>query len=146
MVLGQSTAPANNPASQTQPARRGGGGNCFQQAGIEKSVMEQIHTISHDARSQIEAVCSNSSLTAEQKHQQAHEIREQAMQKREKLLTPDQQKSLAACQQERGGNHPNGGGMHEGMGNGCGEMPGGRPSNRPSGNGSTPPANPPSSN
>jgi hypothetical protein len=148
-LLAQSTPSTNGTPSQTRPMR-GGGENCFQRAGIDKSVMEQIHTISHDARSQIETVCSNSSLTPQQRHEKAREIREQAMQKREALLTADQKTALNACQQARSGNHPNGGGMHEGnggmhegLGGGCGEMPGGGHPNRPSGNGSggAPPAN-----
>lgn len=151
-LLAQSNAPTNGTQSPTRPMRRGGE-SCFQQAGIDKSVMEQIHTISHDARSKIETICSNSSLTAQQKHEQTKEIREQAMQKRDALMTEDQKRALNTCQQARSGNHPSGGmhegngGMHEGMGGGCGEMPGGGhpggAANRPSGNGSAnaPPAN-----
>jgi hypothetical protein len=100
----------------------------MQQAGIEKSVMEQIHSIARDAHSQVESVCSNSSLTPQQKQQQVREIRGRAMQKRESLMTADQQKTLMACQQARNGNHagaggPHEGGPHEGLGSGCGEMP-----------------------
>ncbi len=136
-MLAQSTPPPTNPPSQTQPMRRGGQENCMQQAGIEKSVMEQIHSIAHEAHSEIENVCSNTSLTPQQKQQQVREIREKAMQKREGLLTADQQKALMACQQARSGNHPGGGGPHEGhegMGGGCGEMPhNARPGNSPNG-------------
>jgi hypothetical protein len=121
----------------------------MQQAGIEKSVMEQIHSIAHEAHSEIENVCSNTSLTPQQKQQQVREIREKAMQKREGLLTADQQKALMTCQQARSGNHPAGGGPHEGhegMGGGCGEMPrNGRPGTSPNsrqGNGTS---NPPTS-
>jgi len=150
-LLAQSAPPTTNPPSQIRPARRGGQGSCLQQAGIDRSVMEQIGSIVRDARSQVESVCSNSSLTPQQKQQQVREIREQAMQKREGLLTADQQKALMACQQERGGYHPGSGGPHEGMGGGgCGEMPrgGSRPFGSPngapgSGNGTS---NPPSPN
>ncbi len=121
-MLAQSTPPTTNPPSQTRPMHRGGD-NCMQQAGIQPSVMDQIHSIAQEAHSQIENVCSNTSLTPQQKQQQAREIREKAMQKREGLLTADQQKALMECQQARSGNHPNGGGPHEGMGGGCGEMP-----------------------
>jgi hypothetical protein len=142
-ILAQSTPPTTNPPSQTRPARRGGQGSCLQQAGIDRSVMEQIQTIGRDAHSQIESVCSNSSLTPQQKQQQVREVREQAMQKRNGLLTADQQKALTSCQQERSGNHGSGGPHqgHEGMGGGCGEMqhngsrPGGSPNGTP-GNGS----------
>jgi len=152
-LLAQSAPPPTNPPSQTRPARRGGQEPCWQQAGVEKSVMEQVWTIGRDARSQVEAVCSNSSLTPQQRNQQTREIREKAMQKRDGLMTADQSKALTACQQTRGGNHPGGGGMHEGgmhegAAGGCGEMartgsrPGGS-ANRVPGNGTT--NSPPSS-
>ena len=142
-LLAQSTPP---PSSQTPSARRGGGEPCWQQAGIQKSVIEQRWSIERDARTQVEAVCSNSSLTPQQKQQQAREIHQQAKQKMEGLMTADQEKALTACQQARGGNHAGGG--REGTGGGCGEWPrggsrpGGSPNGAPgSGNGgsSTPP-------
>ena len=128
LLLAQTAPSTNPPSSQTRPMRGGGQGACMQQAGIEKSVMEQIHSIVRDAHSQVENVCSNSSLTPQQKQQQVREIRERAMQKRDGLMTADQQKALMACQQARNGNHAGGGGaheggLHEGLGGGCGEMP-----------------------
>lgn len=151
-LLAQSTPPAanppTNPPAQNRPARRGGE-TCWQQAGIEQSVMEQMHSIARDARSQVEAVCSNSSLTPQQRNQQAREIREKAMQKRQELITADQEKTLRACQQERRGeNHPGNGSMHEGHegmgGRGCGEMPRGasHPGTPPNGSGSSNPSAP----
>jgi hypothetical protein len=150
-ILAQSAPPATNPPSQTRPMHRGGQGSCLQQAGIERSVMEQIQTIGHDAHSRIEGVCSNSSLTPQQKQQQVREIREQAMQKRDGLMTADQRKALMACQQERSGGSGGAHEGHEGMGGGCGDMPhnGSRPGRSPNGtpgNGSgtnnPPPSNP----
>ena len=133
--------------------RGGGQGACMPQAGIEKSVMEQIHSIVHDAHSQVESVCSNSSLTPQQKQQHLREIRERAMQKRESLMTADQQMTLMACQQARNGNHAGAGGPHEGrphegLGSRCGEMPhngitAGRFADRAPGSGSS---NPPTQN
>jgi hypothetical protein len=147
-LLAQSAPPATNPPSQNRPMRRGGQEPCWQQAGIEKSVMEQVWTIGRDARSQVEAVCSNSSLTPQERHRQAREIREMAMQKREGLMTADQKKTLMACQQQRNRNHPGSGAEHEGAWGGCGEMPraGSRPggsANQTPGNGTS---NPPQSN
>lgn len=150
LLLAQTSPSTNPPSSQTRPMRGGGQGACMQQAGIEKSVMEQIHSIVRDAHSQVENVCSNSSLTPQQKQQQVREIRERAMQKRDGLMTADQQKALAACQQARNGNHAGAGGaheggLHEGLGGGCGETPhnGSRPggsANRGTSSGtSTPP-------
>ena len=114
LLLAQTSPSTNIPSSQTRPMRGGGQGACMQQAGIEKSVMEQIHSIVRDAHSQVESVCSNSSLTPQQKQQQVREIRERAMQKRDGLMTADQQKALMACQQARNANHAGASGPHEG--------------------------------
>jgi Spy/CpxP family protein refolding chaperone len=150
LSLAQSSSTTTPPA-QARPGGRGGNGEpCWQQAGIQKSVMEQRWSIERETRSQIESVCSNSSLTPQQKHQQAHEIREQGRQKIEGLVTPEQETTLTACQQQRGMNHPGGGGG-QGMGGGCGEWQhnggaGGNPNGAPgggngngSGNGNPPP-------
>jgi hypothetical protein len=146
-LLAQTTPPAGGPT--TQPGRRGGE-PCWQQAGIQKSVMEQRWAVERDTRSQVEAVCSNSSLTPQQKHQQVQEIRQQGRQKMEGLVTADQEKALTACQQQRGMNHGGGngaGGPHEGAGGGCGEWPRGgqRPGNTPNGAPGSNGGNPPSS-
>ena len=143
LSLAQSSSTTTPPA-QARPGGRGGNGEpCWQQAGIQKSVMEQRWSIERETRSQIEGICSNSSLTPQQKHQQAHEIREQGRQKMEGLVTPEQEKTLTSCQQERGMNHPGGG---QGMGGGCGEWQhngaNGNPNGAPSGgngNGNPPP-------
>lgn len=131
-----------------------GGTPCWQQAGIDKSVMEQRWALEKDTRSQVEAVCSNSSLTAQQKQQQAREIRQQSKTKMEGLVTSDQEKALTACQQQHGMNHsgmgsggsqPNGAGRE---GGGCGEWPhnGARPNGATGGTGGSgnpPPPTPP---
>lgn len=127
-LLAQSTPPPANPPGQTRMGGRGGA-PCWQQAGIDKSVMEQRWALERDTRSQVEAVCSNSSLTPQQKQQQAREIHQQAKTKMEGLITADQEKALTACQQQRGMNHPGMGGTgpYEGgagrEGGGCGEWP-----------------------
>jgi len=41
-LLGQSVPPNSTQPSLARPGRRGGQASCLQQAGIEKSVMEQI--------------------------------------------------------------------------------------------------------
>jgi hypothetical protein len=111
------SSPSNSPTSQPVPARRGGQQPCWQQAGIDKSVMEQRRSIEADTRSQIESVCSNSSLTPKEKMQQVREIRQQSQQKMSGLMTSEQQSALTSCQQSRGR-------VHSGMGPvGCGSMP-----------------------
>jgi len=120
-VVGQSTPPAG---SNPSPAHPGNGGPCFQQAGIDKSVMEQLFSIQRESHSQIQSVCSDTSLSAQQKHQQVRQIHQQTHQKIEGLITPEQEKALMACrQQQRGETHPGG---HLGMGGGCGEWGGAR--------------------
>jgi hypothetical protein len=150
-LLAQNTPPAN-PSGQPRLGGRGGT-PCWQQAGIDKSVMEQRWALEKDTRAQVDAVCSNSSLTPQQKQQQAREIRQQAKTKMEGLVTADQEKALTACQQQRGMNHngmgggsqQNGGAGHEG--GGCGEWPhnGARPNGAsgPNSSGNPPPPSPP---
>ncbi len=143
----QNSASPQNQPQQPQNMRRGNGFvPCWQQAGIQKSVMEQRWELERQTRSEVEAVCSNSSLTPQQKREQVTAIRQQGHQKAEGLVTPEQEKTLTACQQERGMGHP--GGAHEGMGGGCGEWqkggahPGGAPNGGTgtgSGSGSPPP-------
>jgi Spy/CpxP family protein refolding chaperone len=97
------TPPSSAPPARPAPAHRE---PCWQQAGIEKSVVEQHRAIEHEAHSQIAAVCEDSSLNLPQKRQQVQQIRQQAQQKVDALLTPEQQQSLRACQQQRGENYP----------------------------------------
>jgi ABC-type sugar transport system substrate-binding protein len=103
-----SGSPSGSPARQ-EP--------CWKQAGITRPVMEQRRAIERDAHSQIAAVCENSSLTPQQKQEQAHEIRQQEQQKVDAIVTPEQQSAIRSCQQQRGRN----GGANEG------HHPGGSP-------------------
>jgi Spy/CpxP family protein refolding chaperone len=140
-MLAQSSSPSTTPS--TRPARQQ---PCWQVAGIEKSAMEQRWALERETRLQVEAVCTNSSLTPQQKRQQVRDIREQARQKMEGILTQEQEQALTACQQQRAGtNRP---APHPGMGGPCGEMPssGSQPSGpngAPGSNGGT--SNPPPS-
>jgi hypothetical protein len=137
-------SPSSNPApQQPQQMRRAGNGNpCWQQAGITKSVMEQRWEIERQTRTQVEAGCSNASLTPQQKKTQAQEIRESARIRVEGLVSPEQEKALTACQQERGMNHPGGGmGGCGGEWNHQGQRPNGSPNGAPgNGNGGSNPS------
>lgn len=121
-VAAQNTPPAGStPNSQSRPMRGGNAEVCFQKAGLDKSAMQQLFSIQREAHSQIEGVCSNTSLTPEQRQQQVQEIHQQTHQKIGGLITPEQEKELMACKQQQqggGANHPGGG---IGMGGGCGE-------------------------
>lgn len=140
-LLAQDAPPANS--SPTRPARRGGGEACWQQAGVQKSSIEELWSIQRETHSQIESVCSNSSLTPQQKHQQVQEIREQAHQKIAGLITPEQEKTLVACRQARGEATP---GILTGAagagGGGCGEWQHGAAQPGNSSPGANRPANP----
>lgn len=121
-------AAQNTPPSGSNPnmrPMRGGNGNaaaaCFEKAGLDQSVMQQLFSIQREAHSQIQGVCSNTSLTPQQKQQQVQQIHQQTHEKIGGLITPDQEKDLLACkQQQQGGAAHAGGGI--GMGGGCGEM------------------------
>jgi len=121
-VVAQNAPPAgSNPNAGARPMRSGNAAAlCFQKAGLDQSVMQELFSIQREARSQIQNVCSNTSLTPEQKHQQVEEIHQQTHAKIGGLITPEQQQELIACrqQQQGGASHPGG---RLGMGGGCGE-------------------------
>lgn len=136
-ALSQTSTPPSNSPQARAPRQE----PCWQVAGIEKSAIEQRWALERETQSQVQAVCANSSLTPQQKKQQVHEIREQAHQKMEGIITPEQQQALTACQQQRSGNHP---APHPGPGGlPCGEMPPHPANPNPSGESGNPP--PPSS-
>ncbi len=86
--------------------------------------MDQREAIARDTRSQVTAVCADSSLTPQQKKQKIHEIRQGAKEKSEALLSQQQQEDLQACQKERAASRPSSPvAQHGGHGAGpCGEL------------------------
>jgi len=128
------TAPPPPPRTRQEP--------CWRQAGIDRSVMEQHRTIDRDAHAQINAVCENSSLTPQQKQEQARAIKRQAKEKMDALLTPDQAKSLQACQGARAADRPHA----EHRGGPCGgeqspQAPASAPTGKAEGSNPQPPEN-----
>lgn len=121
----------NNP-SATHPKKE----PCWEVAGISKTAMEQRHALARQAKQEVEAVCANSSLTLQQKHEEIRAIHEREKQQVNALVTPQQEEAMKACQASRGhgGGHGGFGGGGHGMGP-CGEMP----SAIPGGRGTTPP-------
>lgn len=98
-VSAQDTSPDNS----TPPTpHRGGMPPCLRQAGVSMSVLEQLRSIAQDARSQVQNVCSDASLTPQQRRQQLGEIHRQSHLKMEDLVTPEQRKAFIACRQRRG--------------------------------------------
>jgi len=122
LLLAQNSAPPSggNPAPPTGGRSRPE--PCWQQAGISRTVVEEHHSIEMDAHSQIATVCENSSLTPQQKQQQVREIRQQAQQKVDALITPEQQSALHSCQQQRTGNGSSNGGHRPGGAGPCGNF------------------------
>lgn len=97
---------------------------CWQVAGISRSAMQQARAIRQQARQEVEAVCANSSLSPQQKHQQIQEVRQKERRQVEAAISPGQEQSLQACRKERGlGGHVGHGGRGTGP---CGEMPVGK--------------------
>lgn len=77
---------------------------CWQQVGISKGVIEQRRSVEQNTRAQLESVCSDSSLTPQQKHQKIKELRLQARQQIDAIITPQQQEELKACNAQRATN------------------------------------------
>ena len=127
--------PGSNYPNGTYPQGRNGQRRnqqepCWQSAGVSKSAIEQHRQIQEQTRSRIQAVCSNSSLSPQQKQQEIQQIHEQTKLEMERLITPQQQQALRSCQQSHnrgGGGAGNRGGFGHGGGSGpCGEFPDGR--------------------
>jgi Spy/CpxP family protein refolding chaperone len=134
----------DNPPTTPTPAppSRAHQDPCWRQAGIDRSVMEQHRTIERDAHAQVNSLCENSSLTPRQKQEQTREIKRQAKEKMDALLTPDQQKSLQACQEARAADRPHA----EHHGGPCGgeqspQAPASAPTGKAEGSNPQPPGN-----
>jgi hypothetical protein len=111
--LAQSTS-KSTPGGTTRPGQTRQE-PCWQQAGIPSSVVQQQREIAQNTRSQVEAVCSNSSLNAQQKNEQIHQIRAEAHQKMEGLVSAQQMETLEKCRAARGHSA-----RHASSGNPCG--------------------------
>jgi type IV secretory pathway VirB10-like protein len=98
---------------------------CWEVAGVSKSALEQRRSIQQRTRSEVEAVCADSSLTPQQRQQKIRQIHEQAKQEVDALITPQQTEAMKSCQASR-----NRGAPHPGIGHPstvahgpCGELP-----------------------
>jgi len=117
-LLAQSGSPPSSPPATQRPEP------CWKQAGISHPVQEQRHGIESEVRSQIASVCEDSALTPQQKREQARKLRQEAEQKMDALITPEQQSALHACQQQRAGGRGQYGGRHGEGGSPCGNFRG----------------------
>lgn len=121
--LGSAQVVRKSPA-QPVPQERVRQEPCWKQVGISKTAIEEREAISREKRSQVEAVCADSSLTPQQKQQKIREIRQQARERSEALISPQQTEELRVCQKKRAASHPPSPGVHHGGGETgpCGEL------------------------
>jgi Spy/CpxP family protein refolding chaperone len=120
---------STSPGSTTSGSRRGRQQPCWQSAGISQQTVEQRKQLEETTHSQVESVCANSSLNAQQKRDQIRQLHEQARKQMEALVTPQQEEAVKACRQQRGeGRSENRGGERRGGEGACGEMPAGNAS------------------
>jgi len=94
---------------------------CWEVAGVSKSAIQQRRAITQQARQEVESVCANSSLSAQQRRQQIQQIHQRERQEVEAIISPAQQEAMRSCQEQR---HPVQAGGHGGGGHGgpCGEI------------------------
>jgi hypothetical protein len=88
--------------------------------------MQQRKQIEESTHSQVESVCSDSSLNPQQKEQKIRQLHEEAKKQLEGVINGQQEQALKSCRESRSeGPHP--GGMHAGGGGPCGAMVPGSP-------------------
>lgn len=92
---------------------------CWQQVGLSKDVIDQRHAVELETRSQVQAVCADTSMSDQQKKQKIHQIHQESKQKVAGLMTEQQQQELQSCQKERAANHPAPAGVQHGGGGPC---------------------------
>jgi hypothetical protein len=116
-VLGQRTGRSGGTSSSSTSGSNDGANNnsseannetgvghrepCWKEAGIPASVIQQRRSIEQNAKSQIAAVCADSSLTAQQQAAQIKAIHQQTQQVLQALFTPQQEEALKACRAAR---------------------------------------------
>src|SRR5581483_6035398 len=105
----------------TGNGQRGRQQPCWQVAGVSQQALAQHRQIEESTRSQMEAVCSNTSLSAQQRQRQIRQLRENAKKQMESLVSPQQEQALRSCRESRGEGH--GGGARRTGGSGGGEGP-----------------------
>jgi hypothetical protein len=95
---------------------------CWQQVGVPQTAIQQRDAIARERRSQVEAACADTSLTPQQKQQKIREIRQQAKERIDSVITPQQQQDIQACQRERAASHPTAPAVRHAAAGPCGEL------------------------
>lgn len=117
-LAAQTASPPISPRPTTPRTARQS--PCWQQAGVSRSAIEQRRQIEENIHGQVESVCSDSSLTPQQKQEKIRQLHQEAQQQVQGLVSPQQEQALRSCREKRG-EVPRGGGIHGGGGP-CGEM------------------------
>jgi hypothetical protein len=74
---------------------------CWREAGIAPATMNQRWQIEDSAKGKIRAVCSDSSLAPDKKHEQIRQINEQTEQEIANIIPAKQFEAFKTCQAER---------------------------------------------
>ncbi len=96
----------DSPPSNSAPPPRGGMPPCLRVAGISMSEFDQLRSIAQDARAQVRDVCTNASLSPQQKRQQIEEIHHQSHGKMVTLVSANQRQAFISCRARRGDRRP----------------------------------------
>lgn len=128
-LLAQTSA---TPESQA-PTPRARMGGCWQQAGVPPDAAREGREIERKTHAQVMAVCNDPSLNDQQKREQIHQLRAQALEQVKALVTQEQAQEYKSCMAERNRGR---GGLGEWP---CGAAPRGTPGTPPPSNEASPP-------
>jgi len=114
-LLAQTTS--SMPGTTANPSGKHGQEPCWKQVGISQQAEQQVKQIEDSTRSQVESVCSDSSMNIQQKRTKIEDLREAGRKQIDGIITPQQREARKSCREQRG-EHVNGGGgpHHVGMG------------------------------
>ena len=85
-----STAPSGTPAPRHIA--------CWKRVGISPAVIQQRKAIMEAAKTKIQGICGDDSLTGQQKKEQIHQIHQEAVQQAEGLIPAAQMEAVKKCQ------------------------------------------------
>jgi hypothetical protein len=97
----QAPAESAQPAATPRVARSGRRGPCWRVAGIAPAAVNQRWQIEDQAKGKINQVCSDDSLTPDQKRDKIRQINEQTEQEIAKIIPATQLEAFKACQAQR---------------------------------------------
>lgn len=98
------SAPRSTPQRMPRFSGRRRQKPCWQQAGVTSETIQKIGVIRENTRTQIGGVCTDTSLSHQQKLDKIAEVRKSANQERDALILPPQKYAIRQC--ELSGPHP----------------------------------------